>query len=132
MMGANNEDAKLTKICPNGGKASPGDEQDDEDTAPAPTTADSSTSNSKKKKKKKKKRAQQQQSSAQVCIYTTLDTFNVTTTPGVGRCIVASRDLQEGELVLSEPPFAKVPVAFSSFSCFVLEVIALFDILLVL
>lgn len=74
--------------------------------------------NKKKKKEKKKKKkkgvdgAVLSSSSSQqlpdVCLYTQLDTFRVTKDAIAGRCVVASRDLAEGELVLDEPPFAKV------------------------
>ncbi|CAM9395772.1 unnamed protein product [Ectocarpus fasciculatus] len=68
---------------------------------------------SKKKKKKKKKKKSQQQNNqlAEVQLYemiTDLDTFKVTEDSVSGRCVIASRDLKAGELVLREPPFVKV------------------------
>ncbi|CBN74163.1 conserved unknown protein [Ectocarpus siliculosus] len=68
-------------------------------------------SKKKKKKKKKKKSPQQNNQLAQVQVYETikdLDTFKVTEDSVSGRCVIASRDLKAGELVLREPPFVKV------------------------
>ncbi|CAM9909254.1 unnamed protein product [Ectocarpus sp. 12 AP-2014] len=65
----------------------------------------------KKKKKKKKKSPQQNNQLAEVQLYETikdLDTFKVTEDSVSGRCVIASRDLNAGELVLREPPFVKV------------------------
>lgn len=65
-----------------------------------------------KKKKKKKKgsqhRTQQQHAPTIYANLGDLDTFKITTDAVSGRCVVASRDLEAGELVLHEPPFAKV------------------------
>ncbi|CAM9294139.1 unnamed protein product [Scytosiphon promiscuus] len=70
----------------------------------------------KKKRKKKKKKAQTSQTPSinqlgEVHIYADikdLHTFQVTQDALSGRCVVASRDLDAGELVLHESPFAKV------------------------
>lgn len=106
VMGPRKQEKDVTDPCP------PDDEQDDETTEGPAAAADTlNAEGNKKKKKKKKKRTNP---SAQVCMYSMLKTFNVTTSPGVGRCVVASRDLTEGELVLDEPPFAKVSVICSA------------------
>ena len=61
---------------------------------------------SKKKKKKKKRTA----STSSVVIYASLNngTFKVTENAIAGRCVVAAKDIAEGESILYEPPFAKV------------------------
>lgn len=65
----------------------------------------------KKKKKKKKKTPQSKKQQHAPTIYASLvglDTFKITQDAVSGRCVVASRDLEAGEVVLHEPPFAKV------------------------
>lgn len=100
-----------------GDKSAPQAEQQDPSSGSCQATGDTTIHppprSSKTKRKKKKKEgpasaSQCRQSSAEVCLYTGVDTFKVTTNPAVGRCVVASRDLSEGELVLDEQPFAKV------------------------
>ena len=64
-----------------------------------------------KKKKKKKKKPQDSSQQHPPTVYAhlgDLDTFKITHHPVSGRCVVASRDLEAGDLVLHEPPFAKV------------------------
>lgn len=76
------------------------------------TEAASSAGIKKKKKKKKKKikKASGDDSTqvADVFVYDDRGTFSVTQDTVSGRCVVASRDLVPGELVLAEAPFAKV------------------------
>eukprot|EP00903_Cladosiphon_okamuranus_P008244 g7936.t1 len=86
--------------------------------ATAPTAAAAAPAAGKKKKankKKKKKKTPQDCNSNKTqhapTIYAGLggfDTFKITQDAVSGRCVVASRDLEAGELVLHEPPFAKV------------------------
>lgn len=45
---------------------------------------------------------------AQVFVYGERETFRVAHDAAAGRRVVAARDLKPGELVLDEPPFAKV------------------------
>lgn len=67
-------------------------------------TGSKTASGSKKKKKKKKK------ASSGVLIYKNLvgGPFKITESATVGRCVVTAKDLEAGEMILSEPPFAKV------------------------
>eukprot|EP00904_Undaria_pinnatifida_P001821 jgi/Undpi1/1163/HiC_scaffold_10.g04625.m1 len=76
-----------------------------------------SSAASKKKKKKKKKGGGgggggigSPQAAAGACrtYYRKADTFLIKQDAVAGRCVVAKRDLQPGELVSDEPPFAKV------------------------
>lgn len=76
-----------------------------------------SSAASKKKKKKKKKGGVgggggigSPQAAAGACrtYYGKADTFLIKQDAVAGRCVVAKRDLQPGELVSDEPPFAKV------------------------
>lgn len=78
---------------------------DDEERA----TGSKTVSSSKKKKKKKKK------ASPSVSIYKNLvgGPFKVTENATVGRCVIAAKDLEAGEMILHEPPFAKVNSRFS-------------------
>lgn len=78
----------------------------------ADSDAGTAAPSKKKKKKKKKKSPQQNNQLMEVQLYETikdLDTFKVTEDSVSGRCMIASRDLKAGELVLREPPFVKVP-----------------------
>lgn len=73
-------------------------------------TGSNTTGSSSKKKKKKKKRA-----SSGVIVYKNLvgSPFKATESATVGRCVVATKDLEAGEMILYEPPFAKVNSRFS-------------------
>lgn len=62
----------------------------------------------KKKKKKKKNKDKKKKLLEDVFIYKDRDAFKVLQDAVSGRCVVAARDLGPGELVLDEPPFAKV------------------------
>ncbi|CAM9457536.1 unnamed protein product [Pylaiella littoralis] len=105
--------------------SSEGQQQEDVGEAPAAAAAaaaapareyaggDTETSAASKKKKNKRKNKKRASNShvPDVVIYPTiskLGTFKVTQRPVSGRCVVASRDLEAGELVIHEPPFAKV------------------------
>lgn len=77
----------------------------------AEETSKKNNKRKKKKKKNKKKTVGSISQLADVQIYggvKDLGTFQVTQDAVSGRCVVAARDLQAGELVLHEPPFAKV------------------------
>ena len=68
---------------------------------------------SKKKKKRKKKKGGvgggSSPQAASTCTYgDQRDTFRLKQDAVAGRCVVASRNLEAGELVLEEPPVAKV------------------------
>lgn len=84
----------------------------------------SSAASKKKKKRKKKKGGGGGGGSPQAAGASTYgdhrDTFRIEQDAVAGRCVVASRNLQAGELVVEEHPFAKVmlnEVYRSSNSC---------------
>ena len=77
------------------------------------TSRSTSSGASKKKKKRKKKKGGGggggSSNTAGACTYgVQCDTFLLKQDAVAGRCVVASRNLEAGELVVEEPPFAKV------------------------
>lgn len=67
-----------------------------------------SATGGKPKKRKKKKGATSSAQPDGVHLYQPVKTFKLTTHKVAGRCVVAAKDLKAGELIMEEPPFAKV------------------------
>lgn len=79
-------------------------QQDQQDRHEMKSPASDATKKKNKKKKKKKKAG----TVVDFCDTIGRRTFRVSQSDSAGRCILAARDLGAGELIIDEPPFAKV------------------------
>lgn len=84
--------------------------QEDErgDVVSTPVNLSTACNKQRKRKKKKKQGSSSASQEADTRLYGSEDKFNIIQHPNAGRCVVAAKDLEAGDVISREPPFSKV------------------------